>query len=784
MLRKLARVTLLQRKLQFLIGAGLVLLHLSLEAQGELQETSYADGQKKERFETIVDDDGNPVRHGSFESWYENGEKAAKGKYADGLEEGRWTFYHATGKKAAFGRYDAGLRTAKWKLFHNNGKKRGEGKYEDGHMSGAWDFWLADGKEVDPANTGSYGFVRQTYPSGAPRAEGVTRNGRPHGHWAFLWESGDPQFEGELVDGGREGSWRFHHEDGAYDPEFLSGTYARNVRTARGETSDDDAIRDGTYELPELAAPTWSSEEEQQRLESLLDRLAGTRGDDREAVMAELLVHRGASVPGALNRIQALDLEDEDDARLARDAYGELLSRLCAGRGFEWNFTGGGQDAAGNELTIQRWYSVWGVTSADPEFWELDAAMMEFDKGISGMSPLFEPAFRTAAPQNVGNAAAGVYAPRFEEVDVDPSVNGAIQNALRWLAAQQQPDGSWDADAWAGDESIGGIERMAYHDIGVTCLAILSFLADGNTTLVGPYSRNVGSGLRWVCAQLSGDGTLESLLPADDLHFDQALVTLALAEASTFSNSRALLAKTRIALDKIQSMRAADGPWSTGQPNTIISAWMIHAVKAAEWAGFQVDDAGYAAAIAYIDEMTEPTQGRIGFNAPGSFPTRTEANAAYPRELSESPTAAGLFTRILLQDMPARERLLAKQIYRLRKVKPRWDKNGHTCDMHYWYFATLTLAQLGGDSWEEWWKPFSRVGVASQRKDGEAAGSWDPIGPWGYVGGRVYSTAMMTMSLLAPSRLQRLSEIEFQSFEGAATRIQSASLRTNRGRNK
>jgi hypothetical protein len=35
----------------------------------------------------------------------------------------------------------------------------------------------------------------------------------------------------------------------------------------------------------------------------------------------------------------------------------------------------------------------------------------------------------------------------------------------------------------------------------------------------------------------------------------------------------------------------------------------------------------------------------------------------------------------------------------------------------------------------------------SQRKDGAAKGSWDPIGPWGFSGGRVYSTATLVLCL-------------------------------------
>jgi hypothetical protein len=37
--------------------------------------------------------------------------------------------------------------------------------------------------------------------------------------------------------------------------------------------------------------------------------------------------------------------------------------------------------------------------------------------------------------------------------------------------------------------------------------------------------------------------------------------------------------------------------------------------------------------------------------------------------------------------------------------------------------------------------------VGSQRTEGDEKGSWDPVGPWGYAGGRVYSTALMTLCM-------------------------------------
>jgi hypothetical protein len=48
--------------------------------------------------------------------------------------------------------------------------------------------------------------------------------------------------------------------------------------------------------------------------------------------------------------------------------------------------------------------------------------------------------------------------------------------------------------------------------------------------------------------------------------------------------------------------------------------------------------------------------------------------------------------------------------------------------------------------------------VRTQRRDGEPCdvqGSWDPLDPWGPEGGRVYSTALMTLCLVVDTRYEK-----------------------------
>jgi len=65
---------------------------------------------------------------------------------------------------------------------------------------------------------------------------------------------------------------------------------------------------------------------------------------------------------------------------------------------------------------------------------------------------------------------------------------------------------------------------------------------------------------------------------------------------------------------------------------------------------------------------------------------------------------------------------------------------------------------MGGASWEGWRAALDRVLIGSQRRDGDSKGSWDPVGPWGFSGGRVYATAMALLSLQSRWRLDRLYE--------------------------
>ncbi len=99
---------------------------------------------------------------------------------------------------------------------------------------------------------------------------------------------------------------------------------------------------------------------------------------------------------------------------------------------------------------------------------------------------------------------------------------------------------------------------------------------------------------------------------------------------------------------------------------------------------------------------------------------------------------------------------MAKHADLMLKTLPEWDPDGFGCDMYYWYYGSYAMYQMGGRHWKAWNRAMKPAVLDSQRHDGSHHGSWDPVGPWGLPGGRVYSTASMVLCLEVYFRYARV----------------------------
>lgn len=369
----------------------------------------------------------------------------------------------------------------------------------------------------------------------------------------------------------------------------------------------------------------------------------------------------------------------------------------------------------------------------------------------------------------VGGPPGGKYGQRFRgnggpgggKRRSDPRVD----RALRWLADHQDDDGSWDSDGFMkhdppSDPCEG--PGSALHDVGVTSLALLAFLGDGNTMREGPYRDNVSRGVRWLRGIQDPDNGRVPDPIGKHYIYDHALATLALSEAYALSPVAPLRRPTQAALGFCMRSRAPYGAWrydipSVGAQDTSVTGWMIFALQAGSEAGLQVDEDALAGGLAWIDEATDPVTGRVGYDVIGSSSSRIMGiNDHFPVDGAESMTAVGLLCRFFLGQTPEESPIMERHADLLLENLPEWDPEGGRCDMYYWYYGTYAMWQMGGRWWKQWNRAMEPVVVSSQRKDGVHAGSWDPLGPWGHSGGRVYSTAMMTLCLQVTYRYSRL----------------------------
>ncbi|MEW6027132.1 MAG: hypothetical protein AB1599_07555, partial [Planctomycetota bacterium] len=181
-----------------------------------------------------------------------------------------------------------------------------------------------------------------------------------------------------------------------------------------------------------------------------------------------------------------------------------------------------------------------------------------------------------------------------------------------------------------------------------------------------------------------------------------------------------------------------------GQSDTSVIGWVVRALKTAERAGVQVPPESYDGIKTFLDEVTDPTYGKVGYTTIGSI-----ALMAYedPNNVVVQPTltAIGVMARRLIDKNP-NDPLFKLGLNQIAASRPVWDtaKPG-IIDFDYWFFGSYCL-ENNRALWIEYAK-----NVLCENQRGKAGGcrhgSWDPIDRWGGEGGRVYSTAINVLTL-------------------------------------
>lgn len=305
-------------------------------------------------------------------------------------------------------------------------------------------------------------------------------------------------------------------------------------------------------------------------------------------------------------------------------------------------------------------------------------------------------------------------------------------NALRWLKDNQRADGSWDHGSGA--------------PTAVTGLALLSFLAHGETTASPEFGQTVERAIRYVVRQQQADGRFHGVrdhaMDGGRQYgvYGHGIAAYALSEAYGMTKIPDLKPAMDKAIQVIIDGQQAGGGWDYGyrkdqRRDTSITAFNVQALKAAQLAGSSARGIRDAMdrAIRDLGGAFNQERGEFGYTA------------SHVRNEGMTPLAVLCYQLLGRVQRPEPRAALT----RMREARCNWTDPGQWA-LYRWYYTTQALFQHGDRNWNSWKNQFTAEYVRHQNDDG----SWTaPGAAHAYASGRevnygpVYSTTFAALTL-------------------------------------
>lgn len=307
----------------------------------------------------------------------------------------------------------------------------------------------------------------------------------------------------------------------------------------------------------------------------------------------------------------------------------------------------------------------------------------------------------------------------------------AVAEGLKWLARNQQKDGSWSL--------IGPYEDGARSENreAATAMALLAFQGDGNTAEYGEYKEVVKRGWYYLLKQQDADGCFFREGNFGHRFYTHGQATIAICELYAMTKDPALLSAYKEpaekAIDYCVKTQSPQGGWKYTPNSTSdmsVTGWVLMGLQSARMAGLEVPAKTLDNVRGYLDRM-----GRNG-------------GSRYPYESGQDPTRAmtaeGLLCRQYLGWKRNNPSLLEGVDWLLQPENQlSYTKDR---DVYYWYYATQVMHHMEGEPWQKWNRTMCQEVPKAQVQKGREAGSWDPFKPiqdeWGGEGGRLYVTCL------------------------------------------
>lgn len=269
----------------------------------------------------------------------------------------------------------------------------------------------------------------------------------------------------------------------------------------------------------------------------------------------------------------------------------------------------------------------------------------------------------------------------------------SVARALDWFCQNQEPDGSWNAEKWGGNRRF---------EIALTALPTLALL--GAESFTPERSSAIADAILWLQKQQTESGAFGPDFQGSP--YNQGIATFALLRAYEREPNTRLKQSLDAALNTIIARQTADGGWGylySPVADRSITDWHIEALELANTLGW---------------ESARSTL-RRGRDWLAAHPA--------PRSDSEEPSDSPSALLAATDGAPATERA--------------------AIDFYHAYFVTATLKRERDQTSRQRLAAIRRTLLLQQVVAGSDFGSWTPDDRWGRVGGRLYSTALASLSL-------------------------------------
>jgi hypothetical protein len=332
---------------------------------------------------------------------------------------------------------------------------------------------------------------------------------------------------------------------------------------------------------------------------------------------------------------------------------------------------------------------------------------------------------------------------------IDEPLRQAVARGLEWLAQNQHKDGYWaELVGYKLNTNYETLDDRPLPHVGVTALALMSFLAGGHLPDRGKYGDVLRRGLDFVLSCSQDDGQITA---NGTRMYSHAFATLFLAEVYGMVERPDVKKVLQRSVDLIVDSQNSEGGWRyrpfARESDMSITVCQVLALRSARNVGIHVPITTIKNAQSYVyrSAVRSNDRQRYGYgrgqsygDEGGSFKyqIREGTRATFPLTAAGVTTlyAAGEYDSPIIRDaLDFMDRTVASFSR---------DNEGHYFFFYGHYYAVQAYYITGDPKWTKYFRMIKTMLLQQQRSNG----SWPcTVGP-----GDAFGTAVATLILQIP----------------------------------